>query len=208
MAAAVITMLTELPKTHLTDLTGMQSGRLTIISISHKKVFSKGSQVYYWNAKCSCGNSVTINGQHFMNGQIKSCGCLLSEACSKKFRANPVRRDPSLPPVQRFTAKEIVGKGFGIPDWLDKKFGRLRVSDLVGVDLYYIRNWRTKEGSLTRKLVSRWLCVCTCGCEVERTSDYLHKHKANGTCQKCRRKGSRNFKHVPEDPWGVKESSW
>lgn len=199
MGKATIIKLTELPKTHLVDMTGMVSGRLKILSISHKRIFPKGSQVYFWNALCDCGNVVTINGQHFLKGSIQSCGCLNKEASSRKFKENSVTRDETLPPVQHFSSRTAYGKGFPIPDWVDKRFGRLTVTDFMGLDLYHIHHVTSKgKETTTRKIITKWVCRCHCGCEVIRNSNYLRTHKDSGTCVKCQRKKSRNQVHKPE----------
>jgi len=58
----------------LTDLTGQKSGKLTIISYSHRV----GRQ-NYWICECECGTTKPINHRHLMDESTKSCGCLNGE---------------------------------------------------------------------------------------------------------------------------------
>ena len=52
------------------DLTGRIFGEIKVISYA-------GNQM--WNCVCSCGNSLTVNGQHLRNGHTSSCGCKSAE---------------------------------------------------------------------------------------------------------------------------------
>lgn len=56
------------------DLTGLEVGRLKVISYSHTK---KG--VDYWLCDCSCGNKKVINGNSLRYKKTKSCGCISKE---------------------------------------------------------------------------------------------------------------------------------
>jgi len=38
-----------------------------------------------WVCECDCGNKKIIKGNHLTGGKIKSCGCLASENCKKRF---------------------------------------------------------------------------------------------------------------------------
>jgi len=51
---------------------GKKSGRLTIISHSHKNDIGN-----YWNAQCDCGNTKKISTGEFNRGRtpVLSCGC-------------------------------------------------------------------------------------------------------------------------------------
>ena len=52
------------------DLSGMKFGKLTAISIDHKK----GSR-NYWNCVCDCGGKRVVSNDHLRNGDITDCGC-------------------------------------------------------------------------------------------------------------------------------------
>jgi len=57
------------------DITGMRFGKLVAISKHHYD--SKHND--YWLCKCDCGKETTARRTHLLNGNIKSCGCLLKE---------------------------------------------------------------------------------------------------------------------------------
>ena len=54
------------------DLTGMQFGRLTVLTRAH------GNYKHaYWRCKCECGNIVeAVDGYNLTHGYTQSCGCL------------------------------------------------------------------------------------------------------------------------------------
>lgn len=58
------------------NLVGKKFNRLTVIKFSHYD--KKRNQ--YWLCKCECGNEKIIRANHFKNGKVQSCGCLLKEA--------------------------------------------------------------------------------------------------------------------------------
>lgn len=52
------------------DLIGTKSGKLTVVSFSHRNKYRD-----YWNCTCECGNSYIGRSDHLQSGKIKSCGC-------------------------------------------------------------------------------------------------------------------------------------
>ena len=70
---------------HLNNLTGKRFGRLIAIKYVDK---DKNSNAL-WLCKCDCGNEKIINSVALLNGNCKSCGCLLKEnridLTNKKF---------------------------------------------------------------------------------------------------------------------------
>lgn len=193
----LIIPMTEVPSLRTVNLIGMNSGRLTVLSISHKKVFRSRAQVFYWNAICSCGNLVTINGHHFLNGGTQSCGCLAQERTSARFRMNPInKKHYDLPPSVKYTPREAYLKGIKVPPFLDKQVGHLKVLDFVGVEIftYYGSNRR-----ITLRKQFSFLCRCSCGCEVVRTGHYLKTRGDRAVCQKCRKPDARNKNHTMQD---------
>ena len=58
------------------DLTGRIFGRLRVVKFYGRK----GKRKLYWTCKCSCGNTVNIQGQHLRTGATQSCGCLQKES--------------------------------------------------------------------------------------------------------------------------------
>lgn len=64
------------------DLTGRVFGRLTVISITNKRVHRS----VCWFCRCSCGNEVIIRSDCLMTGGTKSCGCLQREITSARCK--------------------------------------------------------------------------------------------------------------------------
>jgi hypothetical protein len=60
----------------VTDLTGKQFNRLTVIRRSDRRI---GGHIA-WVCKCSCGSvhELVVRGNNLTNGQAKSCGCIRS----------------------------------------------------------------------------------------------------------------------------------
>lgn len=62
------------------DLTGVISGRLTVLGFSHFKVYEKfKNRVPYWKCICTCGSETVVTHGHIKTKKTKSCGCLLDE---------------------------------------------------------------------------------------------------------------------------------
>lgn len=62
------------------DYIGQQYGRLTVLSVSHRK----RGQVYVV-CKCACGNSKTVRLDHLKCGLIRSCTCLRRETSKQRL---------------------------------------------------------------------------------------------------------------------------
>lgn len=65
------------------DIIGKKFGKLTVLSLSHKKQLYKngnkdGNSLYYY-CKCDCGNNKIVLKSRLKNGKTKSCGCLRKE---------------------------------------------------------------------------------------------------------------------------------
>lgn len=56
-------------------LTGKVFGRLTVIS----EAPTDGRKKSLWQCRCECGSEKVIIGQYLVNGDTRSCGCLLRE---------------------------------------------------------------------------------------------------------------------------------
>lgn len=74
---------------NLIDLSGLVFGRLTVISLSHKK---NGKP--YWSCKCLCGKDVTARGDSLKIGRIKSCGCYIREIKKTSTRKHGLYKTP------------------------------------------------------------------------------------------------------------------
>lgn len=69
------------------DWTNRKFGRLTVVRLHHKvqKFKPDGSpngHRYYWECKCSCGNTTIVLVDHLTRHKILSCGCLGRERAS------------------------------------------------------------------------------------------------------------------------------
>lgn len=70
------------------DLTGKQFGRLTVIKRVDDYIFPSGKRVPMWECICSCKehNIIITNQTSLLNDKCKSCGCLVKELTSKRFK--------------------------------------------------------------------------------------------------------------------------
>ena len=62
------------------DITGKKFNRLTAI----KKIENPFSKKARWLCKCDCGNFTEVLGDNLRNGNVKSCGCLISDNNRKR----------------------------------------------------------------------------------------------------------------------------
>jgi len=71
------------------DIKGMQFGRLTV---SHK--LGSLNKRHYWLCVCTCGRSVEVNTSSLLNGNTKSCGCLIAESVSARSTTHGQSKTP------------------------------------------------------------------------------------------------------------------
>lgn len=69
------------------DMTGMQFGRLTVLSHAGKDKYGNA----LWVCRCDCGIEKTSNGAMLRQGKAVSCGCLHSEITSKRMKVEAVK---------------------------------------------------------------------------------------------------------------------
>lgn len=60
------------------DLTSKKFGELTVI----RRVDNKGRHVQ-WLCKCTCGRTKIISSNHLLDGNTRSCGCLITQAAKE-----------------------------------------------------------------------------------------------------------------------------
>lgn len=74
------TMITELGKNALKDLTGKKFGKLTVVNrnLSYAVENNIVSKHTYWNCVCDCGGKITFLGASLKQGLTTSCGCISS----------------------------------------------------------------------------------------------------------------------------------
>ena len=64
------------------DLTGLRSGRLTVISAAGKDKHGK----IMWHCKCDCGNECDVVAYSLKHQKTKSCGCLADESRRSRYK--------------------------------------------------------------------------------------------------------------------------
>lgn len=62
-----------------TEQIGKKYGKLTVLK-PVLKTLNDGSNRYFYECQCDCGNIVTVNGHNLFNGHTISCGCINSKA--------------------------------------------------------------------------------------------------------------------------------
>ena len=70
------------------EMTSENYGKLVVLNRSGK---DKQGRVK-WLCQCSCGKKKEIRGCHLRSGEIKSCGCLISESTTKRFTTHGLRK--------------------------------------------------------------------------------------------------------------------
>lgn len=65
------------------DLKGNHYGKLTVISY-----YGSIHGHRYWKCLCECGKEIVARGSHLYSGNIKSCGCLISEKNKERSSQN------------------------------------------------------------------------------------------------------------------------
>ena len=56
------------------NITGLRSGKLTVIKLDHIEIKNNKKQEYYL-CQCDCGKKVVVGRYYLMSNRIKSCGC-------------------------------------------------------------------------------------------------------------------------------------
>lgn len=71
------------------NLSGKRFGKLLVSNYS----FSYKGAVY-WQCKCDCGNDFDAKSKYLLNGDTKSCGCLISEILNKRNTKHSLSSTP------------------------------------------------------------------------------------------------------------------
>lgn len=69
------------------DLNGRKFGKLTVLKYSY---VSHGNS--FWECRCDCGNTVTVQGGHLLSGHTLSCGCYQKAATSAAKKTHGMTR--------------------------------------------------------------------------------------------------------------------
>ena len=77
--------LTKTPMTsRMTDMSGARVGKLTVIEYAGTDKWKEAD----WRCKCDCGNETFVSTRRLKHEQTKSCGCLISESASARFKTH------------------------------------------------------------------------------------------------------------------------
>ena len=154
----------QITKSLFKDLKGKKFGRLTAIKVANN---NKGC--YIWQCKCDCGKLVNIPGNKLTFGHTKSCGCLLSNICSKRMKElskyqkgkNHPRWNPNITDEERNKRY----KEFRVSKWRNKVYKRdnytcQRCKDNQGGNLnaHHIYSWTTHPK--LRYIVNNGITLC------------------------------------------------
>lgn len=125
------------------DLTGLNYGRLTVISRDEDRTEPSGRKRVYWLCKCECGKVVSVQYSALKAGKTKSCGCLKTERNKKHFTKHgfskerlyqvwtDIKKRCSNPNYKQY--KDYGGRGIIICDeWKN--------------DYLFFRDWALKNG--------------------------------------------------------------
>ena len=70
------------------DLTGMKFNGIIVLGLNEKESSKPrgkdGRKIRYYNCICVCGKEFITRGESLLNGNTKSCGCLVKEKASKR----------------------------------------------------------------------------------------------------------------------------
>ena len=69
---------------NVNDIIGLRFGRLTVVSYSHKTKKKSAGYNHFYNCKCECGGSCTVERSSLKFENTRSCGCIHKEVMSKK----------------------------------------------------------------------------------------------------------------------------
>jgi hypothetical protein len=69
----------------ITDLTGKQFGKLTVLYRDEPSINSSGKRKTMWHCKCQCGREKSIRMDALTGGKTKSCGMCNNDLTGQKF---------------------------------------------------------------------------------------------------------------------------
>ncbi len=152
------------------DLTGMVSGKLTILSYYGYRQ-RKGCRAQYWKALCECGNISFPTSDSFLKGVSKSCGCLRSSKIDY-LDAKGSSINKLLTPI------EINASGHKFTNLIGKTFGYLYVSDIA-----YGKIVKQKQGKYKWDvLIVYYICKCHCGNMTTKSNRQLIRKQDKNSC--------------------------
>ena len=194
----------------LNDLTGQTINGIFVES----RVVSAKPGHTRWNAVCFCGNKFEVDGQHLLNGRIRSCGCIsgkLKAAAKQTISPGMVFGDYMIESLNRRNNNGIYywnckctvcGDNRVISKVLlrednppkCKKHVLKAVPDLIGQIFGYVHvdelsDKKSEDGS------DLWNCTCTlCGGSTTKTLYQLRSKSSNSCgCLRKQKAGERSF---------------
>lgn len=117
--------LEELRKACMKDLTGQVFNYLTVLEIdeNYKKEKQINSRKIYWKCRCKCGTIISVEGTHLRQGEIQSCGCMISRGETKIAEILNNNHIPYEKQKTFLTCKnEETGGSFRFDFYVDNKF--------------------------------------------------------------------------------------
>jgi len=155
---------------HMKDITGQRFGSLIAIEPVGKS--SKRSMI--WHCQCDCGNQVDVEQGSIKNGNVKSCGCLISnktDLTGKRFGKLTVLYTTENKKTHNTTwhcrcdcgkdvdlvARYILGSPYPSCGCVGRKI------DITGLKFGFLTALYPIEKN--QKTRTRWHCRCDCGKE-------------------------------------------
>lgn len=77
------------PKSGILNI-GERYGRLVVISDFGLGKFNR----HLWTCSCDCGGSRVVATHHLRSGEVRSCGCLLSDSARQRFTKHGMSNSP------------------------------------------------------------------------------------------------------------------
>lgn len=170
----------------LKDLTGKRFGRLTVVSLHPKRdKFNRAR----WMCKCDCGNETVVRSSYLINGDTKSCGCIVHEI--KDIAGQRFGRLIAVEPTDEKEGGATIwkcqcdcGKTTKVPvskliNGTIQSCGCSRINDLSGKRfgrLLVVKLLPERKGG---KLI--WQCICDCG----NTANVMGTNLVRGTTGSC-----------------------
>lgn len=209
------------------DLTGKVFGYYTVLHEAPSRIQPNGNHVTMWTCRCICGKIKDVASNHLKSRPNISCGCMkrttLEDLTGKIYnsllvesRAESTQRTKSNPKKMRTmwncrclicgkkkvlaasTLKSGVQKSCGCLEGLLKS--KAHLNDLTGktVGDLLIDSKADDYVKPNGAHVTQWNCVCKCGTECIKSTEYLRKspHPSCG-CWDREQKSLRTSKNIP-----------
>lgn len=126
------------------DLTGKRFGKLTVLN---KMPYNDKFNRILWKCKCDCGNEKIIIGSYLRNGDVNSCGCIVSKG---ELTIEQWLQDNQIEFQTQFTFNDLLGD----KDYLRFDFAILQNGELKGlIEVQGPQHWLKSNEWHTDKLI-------------------------------------------------------